>query len=148
MKILATALFLASVTLVAPPLQAQQTTKPLPPAAKEFLESDQLARWTRMVQFGDSLFNNGSCMRCHGASGKGTPRAPDLSDSSWVQSDGSFDGIFESIFWGVRRKDFHDKTRRFEMNPGGGMNLPWNDLRAITAYVWTLNNGNFLPERR
>ena len=49
--------------------------------------------------------------------------------------------------WGVRRRDFSDPNLRFEMNPSGGMNLEWADMGAVAAYVWTLSNGTFLPQR-
>ena len=70
-----------------------------------------------------------------------------LVGEEWVQSDGSLMGIRETIFWGVRRKDFADPNRRFQMNPGGGMDLEWSDYDAMAAYVWSLSNGTFLPER-
>ncbi len=60
-----------------------------------------------------------------------------------MQSEGDLEGIFQVIFWGVRRRDFADETRRFEMNPQGGMNITWDQTRALAAYVWSLTN---LPE--
>ncbi len=33
------------------------------------------------VALGDSLFNNGGCMRCHGAKGIGAQNGPALNDS-------------------------------------------------------------------
>ncbi len=93
-----------------------------------------------MIALGDSLFNNGSCTRCHGDDATGTRRAPNLTDAEWVQSEGDLAGIFETIFWGVRRRDFADDTRPFEMNPQGGMNITWDQTRALAAYVWSLTN--------
>ena len=49
------------------------------------------------------------------------------------------------IFWGVRRVDFSDAGRRFQMNPGGGLHLEWGEYDALAAYVWSLNNGTSLP---
>ncbi|NKB90593.1 MAG: hypothetical protein GKS06_20495 [Acidobacteria bacterium] len=72
---------------------------------------------------------------------------PDLTDAEWVQSDGSLEGIRETIMWGVRRRDFADESRRFEMNPAGGMNLEWEEMAAVAAYVWSMENGTFLPSR-
>ncbi len=46
--------------------------------------------------------------------------------------------------WGVRRRHFADPDRRFQMNPAGGMDLDYAQLNALTAYVWSLNNGDFL----
>ncbi len=96
---------------------------------------------------GDSLFNNGTCTRCHGEDATGGRRAPDLTDEQWDHGDGSLAAIQEVIFWGVRRRDFADETRPFQMNPEGGMNFTREQLQAVTAYVWSLSNGTFIPER-
>jgi mono/diheme cytochrome c family protein len=130
------------------PLHAQAARNPLPADAQQYMESDQFQRWARMIQVGDSLFNHGSCTRCHGENAKGGERAPDLTDKQWDHSDGSLEGIRETIFWGVRRRDFKNPDRRFEMNPTGGMSLSWDEVRSVAAYVWSLSNGNFLPPRR
>lgn len=125
------------------PLSAQAPT--LPDEVSEWLARDQAQRWALMIQQGDSIFNSGSCARCHGEAGAGGRFGPDLTDAEWVQSDGSLEGIRETIFWGVRRRDFSDETRRFEMNPGGGLNLEWNQYAALAAYVWSLSNETQLP---
>jgi mono/diheme cytochrome c family protein len=138
----------SAFVVIARPAGAQQPQNPLPAAVREWMETDQLNRWARMIQIGDSLFNKGTCMRCHGERGVGGERAPNLTDAEWVQSDGSLEGIRETIFWGVRRKDMKDTSRPFEMNPGGGMDISWESIRAVAAYVWSLNNGTFLPQRR
>lgn len=126
---------------------AQPARPELPAAVQEWLEADQLQRWATMLEQGEKLFNEGSCARCHGEGGKGGPWAPDLTDEQWEQTDGSLEQIREVIFWGVRRRDFKDPSRRFEMNPSGGMNLEWDQMRALAAYVWSLENGTFLPQR-
>jgi len=126
---------------------AQQARVELPDNVKAFLERDQVRRWANLIQTGGELFSEGSCGRCHGEGGSGGRSGPDLTDSEWVQSEGDLAGIRETIFWGVRRKDFADETRRFQMNPGGGMELEWGDYDALAAYVWTLSNGTSLPQR-
>lgn len=126
---------------------AQQQRAELPDEVKMFLERDQVRRWANLIETGGKLFNEGSCARCHGEGGTSGRNAPDLTDSEWVQSEGDLAGIRETIFWGVRRKDFADETRRFQMNPGGGMDLEWADYDALAIYVWTLSNGTFLPQR-
>lgn len=125
-------------------LGAQQN--PLPNEVQSWLEQDQLRRWATMVQTGDSLFNSGSCVRCHGEAGSGGRNGPDLADAEWVQSDGSLEEIRRTVFWGVRREHLSaGSTWRFEMNPGGGLDLAWTDYQALAAYVWSLGNGTFLP---
>lgn len=126
---------------------AAQTQNPLPDEVRSWLEADQLQRWAALIEEGDSLFNSGSCRRCHGVAGTGGRNGPDLADEAWVQSDGTLDGIRETIFWGVRRRDFSDPEWRFEMNPGGGLDLEWDQYRAVAAYVWSLSNGTYLPSR-
>jgi len=139
---------IVTLMLVASPAAAQQPANPLPAGIRQWMESDQVQRWARLVVVGDSLFNHGTCTRCHREGGVGGERAPNLTDAQWNQSDGSLEGIRETIFWGVRRRDFKDPERPFEMNPSGGMSLSWDEVRALAAYVWTLSNGNFLPQRR
>ncbi len=111
----------------------------LPTEVGEWMNDGWQRRFVGMVGVGDSIFNNGSCTQCHGDNGAGTERAPDLTDDEWVQSDGSLDAIFETIMWGVRRRDFADPNRRFQMNPAGGMSLEWDEMRAAAAYVWSLS---------
>jgi mono/diheme cytochrome c family protein len=118
---------------------AQGPGPALPPEVQTWMNANWQQRFGQLVRIGDSLYNNGSCQRCHGQNGVGGRNGPALTDTTWVQSDGSLDGIFQTIFWGVRRRDFHDTTRRFEMNPAGGMNLDWDQMRAVTAYVWSLS---------
>lgn len=121
---------------------------PLPAEVQSWMEQDQLRRWGMLIQTGDSLFNNGSCMRCHGEAGTGGRNGPDLADANWVQSDGSLEQIRRTVFWGVKREDFSDGSGwRFEMNPAGGLDLEWTDYQALAAYVWSLSNGTFLPGR-
>lgn len=127
--------------------RAQQQRPELPQDVKDWMARNQVQRWAQMLQTGEKLFAEGSCVNCHGEGGSGGRWAPDLTDSEWVQSDGDLEGIRETIMWGVRRRDFVDPNRRFQMNPSGGMDLAWEDFDAIAAYVWSLSNGTFLPER-
>ena len=140
-------LFVAAVGACSAPLAAQQERPELPDEVKTFVERDQMQRWAGMIQTGDSLFNNSSCRRCHGENGTAGRNGPDLTDAEWVQTDGSLAGIRDVIFWGVKRADFVDTTRRFQMNPAGGQHLEWEEYDALTAYVWSLSNGTFLPNR-
>lgn len=91
---------------------------------------------------GSDLFNAGSCGACHAVAGRGVGvRAPDLSDIEWLHSEGDFDGIFETIFWGVSRDEMKAVTPRpFEMHPRGGMNVDREQMKALAAYVWTVSH--------
>lgn len=132
---------------IARPDAADAQAVELPPEVREWLARDQAQRWTAMVAEGDSIFNSQSCRRCHGDNGSGGRNGPDLTDSTWVQSDGSLEGIRRTIFWGVRREAFSDPAWRFEMNPGGGADPTWAQYSSLAAYVWSLSNGTHLPGR-
>ncbi len=93
------------------------------------------------VAVGSDLFNGGSCVACHAVAGMGVGRwAPNLADREWLHSEGDYDGIMHTIFWGVEKEQFKAVTpRRFEMNPQGGMQLTREQLKAVVAYVWTIS---------
>ena len=94
------------------------------------------------VALGDSLFNNGSCQRCHGKGGVGAANGPKLDGATWVQlKSGSFEEIAHIITVGVPTDSIKDKTRRFAMRARGGpMNLTDPQIQAIASYVWTLTH--------
>ncbi len=93
------------------------------------------------VLAGSEIFNNGSCIACHAVAGVGSGRfAPSLADVEWLHSDGDYDGILHTIFWGVKKEEFKAVTpRRFEMHPSGGMPLTREQQKAVAAYVWTIS---------
>lgn len=143
-------LALLATTLVTTPLfvspaTAQQRPE-LPDNVKEWLARDQPRRWAAMIEAGEKLFSEGICAQCHGQGGTSGRFGPDLTDQEWVQSDGSLDGIRMTLLWGVRKQDLSDAGRPF-MLPDGGMELSSADRNALVAYVWSLANGTFLPER-
>jgi mono/diheme cytochrome c family protein len=94
------------------------------------------------VALGDSLFNNGGCMRCHGAKGVGAQNGPALNDSAWDQlTTGSYDEIRALIVSGVPKEKIKVTTRPNAMGPRGGrMNLDDEQISAVAAYVWTLSH--------
>lgn len=93
------------------------------------------------VLAGSTLFNAGSCGFCHAPGGRGEGRnGPDLSDAEWLHSDGDYEGIFHTIWWGVEEDEMEaDPPFRFEMHPRGGM--PWTrpQTHQVAAYVWTIS---------
>lgn len=131
---------LAATVVFAAPAAAQRGGQmQLPEEVRTWLARDQAQRWRAMLQEGETLYTEGTCGRCHGDEAMGTARGPNLTDDEWVQSDGSLEGIRRTIFWGVERDEFADPNRRFEMNPGGGMQLEWGQYDALAAYVWSLS---------
>lgn len=97
---------------------------------------------TTNVALGDSLFNSGSCQRCHGMKGVGAPNGPALDGQKWVQlSTGSFEEIVGIITTGVPATAIKDPSRRNAMRPRGGpMQLTDPQIQAVAAYVYTLTH--------
>ncbi|MGB8538122.1 MAG: c-type cytochrome [Acidobacteriaceae bacterium] len=93
-----------------------------------------------MVELGDRIYHGevggASCAGCHGASGKGTPLGPDLTDAKWLWSDGSYAGIAKTITEGVMQP----KEYRSPMPPMGGAQLTADQVQALAAYVWALSH--------
>lgn len=92
------------------------------------------------LALGDSLFHGligaTSCQACHGPDGKGGTVAPDLTDSTWLHSDGSYGAIYKQIETGVMQP----KQYLGVMPPFGGAPLTPEKHRAVAAYVYTLAN--------
>lgn len=97
---------------------------------------------TANVALGDSLFNSGSCQRCHGKGGVGAANAPALDGKKWMQlKTGSYDEIVRIITDGVPQSAIKDPSHRFSMRGRGGpMNLTDSQVQAVAAYVWTLSH--------
>ena len=92
----------------------------------------------KMISDGQSLFKGaGICAACHGPEAKGVPNlGADLTDQEWVHSDGSYDGILETIKNGVGP----DKSSTgAAMPPKGGSSLSEDQMKAVAAYVWRLS---------
>lgn len=93
------------------------------------------------IALGDSLFNNGGCMRCHGAKGVGAANGPALNDAQWVQlKTGSYDEIVGIITSGVPAANIKDPTRKNPMGARGGrMALTDPQIKAVAAYVYSIS---------
>lgn len=91
-----------------------------------------------MVADGQKLFTGqGICQACHGPEGKGvTGLGANLTDTKWLHSDGSYQGIIESILKGVSADKSSTGT---VMPPKGGSVLSDTQVKAVAAYVWSLS---------
>ena len=88
---------------------------------------------------GKALFAKGMCNKCHGDAGKGTERAPDLTDAAWLHSKGGLEGIRQTIVKGVS-KEAMKQQRPYAMNPiGSRLRLDDSELYALAAYVKSLS---------
>ena len=93
-----------------------------------------------MVALGDRIYHGevggAACTGCHGPGGTGSPLGPDLTDATWLWSDGSVQGIAKTITTGVAEP----KQYRSPMPPLGGASLSEQQVSALAAYVWALGH--------
>ena len=95
-----------------------------------------------MVARGNDIFHgraaNGICYTCHGMNGTGGAGGlgPNLTDDKWLNTDGSYGGIIETIRTGVAQP----VEAPAPMPPMGGLALSDEDLRAVAAYEYSLSH--------
>jgi mono/diheme cytochrome c family protein len=86
---------------------------------------------------GDSIYHkSGNCYACHGANAQGAV-GPNLTDSTWIHSDGSYDAIVKQITTGVPQ---NESKSGIVMPPKGGSTISDDDVKAVAAYVWSLGH--------
>jgi len=93
---------------------------------------------TEMVEQGKAVYGGaGICSSCHGPAGAGIPSlGADLTDSEWLHSDGSYDGMTKTVMEGVTAQA---SSSGVPMPAKGGTNISDDDVKAVAAYVWTLS---------
>jgi mono/diheme cytochrome c family protein len=90
-----------------------------------------------MVAQGASIFKGpGMCFACHGPAGKGM-MGPNLTDSTWIHSKGSYQEIVQQITTGVPAKQSKSGV---VMPPRGGSAITDEQVKQVAAYVWTLSH--------
>jgi glucose/arabinose dehydrogenase/mono/diheme cytochrome c family protein len=93
-----------------------------------------------MVALGDRIYHGqvggATCTGCHGASATGTTLGPDLTDTQWLWSDGSYAAIAKTITTGV----LQPMQYRSPMPPMGGAQLTSDQVSAVAAYIWGLSH--------
>ena len=90
-----------------------------------------------LVDRGRKIFTGtGNCYACHGNDAHGSAVAPNLTDSTWLNIDGSYAGIAGLVRSGVPQPK-HFPT---PMPPGGGAQLDQGQLCAVAAYVYSLTH--------
>ena len=94
------------------------------------------------VALGDRIFHGqtkgGTCAGCHGTDGRGTAVGSNLASGHWIWSDGSVQGITQTITNGVPQPKDHTGA----MPPKGGVQLSQADVAAVADYVWALGHQN------
>jgi mono/diheme cytochrome c family protein len=89
------------------------------------------------ITLGDSLFHSkGNCYACHGANAQGVV-GPNLTDTEWIHSDGSYDAIVKQITTGVTAEESKSKI---PMPPKGGSQITDDEVKAVAAYVYSLSH--------
>lgn len=93
-----------------------------------------------MVSQGKEVYAGaGLCYVCHGAEGKGMPGlGADLTDAEWIHSDGSFEGITQTVLNGV---ESGKSTSGTAMPAKGGSGITDEQVKAVSAYVYKLSKG-------
>jgi mono/diheme cytochrome c family protein len=90
-----------------------------------------------MVEAGSDIFNGGAgvCFSCHLPGGVGGPNAPVLTDSEWLNIDGSYLEIIDVIKTGVSAPVQYPSP----MLALAGMGLSDDQVAAVAAYVFMLS---------
>jgi mono/diheme cytochrome c family protein len=98
------------------------------------------AQSPQQIALGDSIFHGqvagGTCTACHGQDAKGTAVAPNLTDSQWLNGDGSYEFIVNTVTSGVPKPKEHPAP----MPPKGGAQLTDDQVKAVAAYVYSLSH--------
>jgi mono/diheme cytochrome c family protein len=120
------------------PAKAQDTSKAAAPKPKAAAGGQPFT--PQQVALGDSIFHGlvggGTCAACHGADGKGTAVAPDLTDQQWLNGDGSYDFMVRIVTEGVPKPKQHPAP----MPPKGGAPLTDEQVKAVAAYEYSLSH--------
>jgi mono/diheme cytochrome c family protein len=108
--------------------------------------ADVTVRPDTVVQdtLGKVIFSGkGTCFACHGVDGKGTPLAPDLTDSTWLHISGTVASIDSLIKAGVAQP----KEAALPMLPRAGVTLTDAEVAAVARYVHSLSQRGGQSER-
>jgi mono/diheme cytochrome c family protein len=90
-----------------------------------------------MVQAGEKIFHGpGNCYTCHGADAKGTALAPNLTDTVWLNIDGSYQAIINTDKNGIPNPKQHPAP----MPPMGGAQLTDQQIHEVAAYVYAISH--------
>ncbi len=94
-----------------------------------------------MVSAGSKIFHGpGNCYTCHGQDAKGTPLAPNLTDSVWIHfpKRPTLAEVDSLVHAGVPKPKEHPAP----MPAMGGANLTPQQVKDVAAYVLSLSMGS------
>ena len=116
----------ASPTPAAPTVApAMQTASAVPPGSS-----------AAEVAAGERVYKGSTCAGCHGGDGGGSAVGPSLVAGPWLWG-GSLPEITASVRNGVPQP----KQYRSPMPPLGGASLSDSEVKAVSAYVWSIGRG-------
>lgn len=109
------------------------------PAAAQQTDSLPTGVTPATIADGKKVFGGpGLCTACHGPAGKGiTGLGANLTDDTWLHSDGSYEGLVAQITAGVPA---NKASNGVAMPAKGGASLSDAQVRAVAAYVWSLSH--------
>jgi cbb3-type cytochrome c oxidase subunit III len=122
--------------------KAQDTTKKAQDTTKKTAAAKPAGGGGTAAQIaeGEKIFHGqeagGTCTACHGQDAKGTAMAPNLTDSEWLNGDGSLAFIEHTVTTGVPKPKSHPAP----MPPMGGATLSPDQIKAVAAYVYSLSH--------
>ena len=92
-----------------------------------------------MVDKGKAIFAGaGNCYACHGQNAQGMlGPTTNLTDATWVHSDGSYPKIAEYIMSGVTKEQ---SKSGIPMPPRGGSKISDEEVNLVAAYVYSLSH--------
>ncbi len=90
-----------------------------------------------MVNAGAAAWPTQACIACHGTDARGVAGlGPDLTDATWLHSDGSFEGLRTQIVDGVPQP----KEVAAPMLPRGGTMIDDAMVDNLAAYLWAVSH--------
>jgi mono/diheme cytochrome c family protein len=110
------------------------TTPKTPPAETS---PGTAAVTAELIAQGEKIYQGaGLCYACHGSNAQGSV-GPNLTDSEWLHSKGSFEDIVEQITAGVPKEQ---SKSGIPMPPKGGSSIGEEEIKAVAAYVYSLSH--------
>jgi mono/diheme cytochrome c family protein len=92
-----------------------------------------------MVDKGKAIFaGSGNCYACHGQNAQGMlGPTTNLTDATWIHSDGTYPKIAEYIKAGVTKEQ---SKSGIPMPPRGGSKITDEEVNLVAAYVYALSH--------
>ena len=117
---------------------APANTTPAPTGATGATGTPPEGATPEMVAAGQQIFTGkGICYSCHGQDATGTPLAPNLTDSEWINITGNDWNEIQTV---VRNGVPTPKQHPSPMPPMGGAQLSDQEIQQVAAYVYSLSH--------